>query len=50
MDFLQISGKTYLVAGVANKKSVAFFVAKGLIDNGAQVIFGSFSNGVGKVD
>jgi enoyl-[acyl-carrier protein] reductase I len=39
MDFLQISGKTYFVAGVANKKSVAFFVAKGLIDNGAQVIF-----------
>ena len=39
MDFLQISGKTYLVTGVANKKSVAFFVAKGLIDNGAQVIF-----------
>jgi enoyl-[acyl-carrier protein] reductase I len=39
MDFLQVSGKTYLVAGVANKKSVAYFVAKGLIDNGAQVIF-----------
>ena len=39
MDFLQISGKTFLVAGVANKKSVAYFVAKGLIDNGAQVIF-----------
>ncbi|MCX5849347.1 MAG: SDR family oxidoreductase [Deltaproteobacteria bacterium] len=39
MDFLQVSGKTYLVTGVANKKSVAFFVAKGLIDNGAQVIF-----------
>ena len=39
MDFLQISGKTFLVAGIANKKSVAFFVAKGLIDNGARVIF-----------
>ncbi|MGP8154541.1 MAG: enoyl-ACP reductase [Smithella sp.] len=39
MDFLRISGKTYLITGVANKKSVAFFVAKGLIDNGAQVIF-----------
>jgi enoyl-[acyl-carrier protein] reductase I len=39
MDFLKVSGKTFLVAGVANKKSVAFFVAKGLIDNGAQVIF-----------
>jgi enoyl-[acyl-carrier protein] reductase I len=39
MDFLQVSGKTFLVTGVANKKSVAHFVAKGLIDNGAQVIF-----------
>jgi enoyl-[acyl-carrier protein] reductase I len=39
MDFLQISGKTFLVTGVANKKSVAFFVAKGLIENGAKVIF-----------
>jgi enoyl-[acyl-carrier protein] reductase I len=39
MDFLQVTGKTFLVAGVANKKSVAYFVAKGLIDNGAQVIF-----------
>ena len=39
MDFLQVAGKTFLVTGVANKKSVAFFVAKGLIDNGAQVIF-----------
>jgi enoyl-[acyl-carrier protein] reductase I len=38
MDFLQISGKTYLVTGVANKKSVAFFVAKGLTENGARVI------------
>jgi enoyl-[acyl-carrier protein] reductase I len=39
MDFLRVSGKTFLVTGVANKKSVAFFVAKGLIDNGAKVIF-----------
>ncbi|KUG24006.1 enoyl-acp reductase [hydrocarbon metagenome] len=39
MDFIQLSGKKYLVSGVANKKSVAFFVAKGLIDNGAEVIF-----------
>lgn len=39
MDFLQISGKTFLVTGVANKKSVAYFVARGLVDNGAQVIF-----------
>jgi enoyl-[acyl-carrier protein] reductase I len=39
MDFLKVSGKTFFVAGVANKKSVAFFVAKGLIENGAKVIF-----------
>jgi len=39
MDFLQVTGKTFLVTGVANKKSVAYFVAKGLIDNGASVIF-----------
>lgn len=39
MDFLKVSEKTFLVAGVANKKSVAYFVAKGLIDNGAHVIF-----------
>jgi len=39
MDFLQVSGKTFLVAGVANKKSVAYFVAKGLINNGAKVTF-----------
>ena len=38
MDFMQMTGKTYLVTGVANKKSVAYFVAKGLIDNGAKVI------------
>jgi enoyl-[acyl-carrier protein] reductase I len=39
MDFLKVPGKTFLVTGVANKKSVAFFIAKGLIDNGAKVIF-----------
>jgi len=39
MDFLQVTGKTFLVTGVANKKSVAYFVAKELIDNGARVIF-----------
>ena len=38
MDFLQVSGKTFLVTGVANKKSVAFFVAKDLMENGARVI------------
>ncbi|KQC07114.1 MAG: enoyl-ACP reductase [Smithella sp. SDB] len=39
MDFIQVSGKKYLVTGVANKKSVAFFVARSLIDNGAEAIF-----------
>lgn len=39
MDFLQVSGKTYLITGVANKKSVAFFTAKVLMENGAKVIF-----------
>jgi len=39
MDFLQVTGKIFLVTGVANKKSVAYFIARGLIDNGAQVIF-----------
>lgn len=39
MDFLQVSGKTFFVTGVANKKSVAYFVARGLIDNGARVVF-----------
>lgn len=39
MDFLNVTGKTFLVTGVANKKSVAFFVAKGLIENGAKVLF-----------
>lgn len=38
MDFLKVSEKAFLVTGVANKKSVAFFVAKGLIENGARVI------------
>lgn len=39
MDFLNVSGKTFYIAGVANKKSVAYFSAKTLIDNGAQCIF-----------
>lgn len=39
MDFLNVSGKTYFIAGVANKKSVAYFSAKTLIENGAKCIF-----------
>lgn len=39
MDFLNVSGKTFYIAGVANKKSVAYFSAKTLIENGAKCIF-----------
>jgi enoyl-[acyl-carrier protein] reductase I len=38
-DFLQVSGKTFLVFGVANRKSVAWAVAKTLEDQGARVIY-----------
>jgi len=38
-DFLQLSGKTILVQGVANKKSVAWFIAKSLEAQGARVIY-----------
>ncbi len=39
MDFLGLSGKTLLVLGVANKKSVAFAVAKTLEEAGAKVVY-----------
>lgn len=39
MDFLQLSGKTLVVFGVANKKSVAYAVAKILEDHGAAVLY-----------
>lgn len=39
MDFLNLSGKSVLVLGVANKKSVAWHVARLLTEAGAQVIF-----------
>ncbi|MCR5183565.1 MAG: SDR family oxidoreductase [Opitutales bacterium] len=39
MDFLKLEGKKILVAGVANKKSVAWFVAKTLEEAGATVIY-----------
>ena len=39
MNFLGLQDKTFLITGVANKKSVAFFSAKTLIENGADVIF-----------
>ena len=39
MDFLGLSGKTLLVFGVANKKSVAWHVAKTLEEVGAKVVY-----------
>ena len=39
MSFLNLEGKKFLITGVANKKSVAYFTAKTLIDNGAQCFF-----------
>jgi enoyl-[acyl-carrier protein] reductase I len=38
-DFLQLTGKVFLVFGVANKKSVAWFVAKSLEEQGATVLY-----------
>lgn len=39
MDFLGISGKTFLVAGLANRKSVAWAVTRVLEEAGATVVF-----------
>lgn len=38
-DFLELTGKTFLVFGVANRKSVAWFIAKSLEEQGAKVIY-----------
>lgn len=38
-DFLNLSGKTIVVVGVANRKSVAWFTAKSLEEQGAKVIY-----------
>lgn len=38
-DFLQLSGKSFVVFGVANRKSVAWFIAKLLEEQGATVIY-----------
>jgi enoyl-[acyl-carrier protein] reductase I len=38
-DFLNLSGKTIVVTGVANRKSVAWFSAKTLEEQGATVIY-----------
>ncbi|MGI9515535.1 MAG: SDR family oxidoreductase, partial [Pirellulaceae bacterium] len=39
MDFLQIRDKQFIVFGVANKKSVAWHIAKSLEEFGATVIY-----------
>lgn len=39
MSFLNLENKTFLITGVANKKSVAYFSAKTLQVNGADLIF-----------
>jgi enoyl-[acyl-carrier protein] reductase I len=38
-DFLQLTGKTFLVFGVANRKSVAWFIARSLEEQGARVVY-----------
>lgn len=38
MDFLGVTGKSFLVLGVANKKSVAAHIAKGLTEAGAKLV------------
>ncbi len=39
MDFLQLAGKSILVFGVANKKSVAYKIGQQLIEVGAEPVF-----------
>lgn len=39
MSFLNLENKKFLITGVANKKSVAYFSARTLIENGADVLF-----------
>jgi enoyl-[acyl-carrier protein] reductase I len=38
-DFLNLSGKTFLVFGVANRKSVAWHIAQSLEGQGARVVY-----------
>lgn len=39
MGFLKLEGKTFYISGVANKKSVAYFTARTLIEEGASCLF-----------
>ena len=38
MSFLNLEDKTFLVVGIANRKSVAYFAARTLLENGARVV------------
>ncbi|HEX2855408.1 MAG TPA: SDR family oxidoreductase [Opitutaceae bacterium] len=38
-DFLQLTGKTFLIFGVANRKSVAWAIARSLEEQGAKVLY-----------
>jgi enoyl-[acyl-carrier protein] reductase I len=38
VDYLGLAGRTVLVTGVANKKSVAYRIHRGLVEAGAQVV------------
>ena len=38
-DFLELSGKSFLVLGVANRKSVAWFAGRALEEQGARVLY-----------
>jgi enoyl-[acyl-carrier protein] reductase I len=38
-DFIQLTGRTFLVQGVANRKSVAWFIARALEAEGARVVY-----------
>lgn len=39
MSFLNFKDKTYLISGVSNRKSVAYFTARTMVDEGAKLIF-----------
>ncbi len=38
MSFLKLADRVFLVVGVANRKSVAYHIAKGLVDEGAKIV------------
>lgn len=39
MDYLQLAGKSFLVLGVANRKSVAFHIARQIEEAGGRVVY-----------